>query len=196
MSDARETQKQSDPRILRTRQHAMEATLELFAESGIQGCTFENVSERSGISRSTLYRHWEEKSQLLKDALKSQLVERVAPDTGNFRDDMLTAMLGLGSALEQTAWGAMVPQLLAAAAVDPDVAEIQQAAAEYHTRVDVSIVMRAIERNELPDFTDPEHISVLFSAPIFYQHLFYRKSTSAKWITDHIDNTIALLGIR
>ena len=186
----------NDPRIRRTRQHAMLAALELFAESGIQSCTFENISERSGISRSTLYRHWDDKSQLLKDALKSQLIERAAPDTGNLRDDMLSAMLELGQALEHTTWGAMVAQLMAAAAVDPDVAEIQQAAADYHTSVDVGIIRRAIERNELPDSVDPEHVALLFSAPIFYRHLFHQKTATAKWITGHIDKTVALLGLR
>lgn len=186
--------KQSDPRIARTRQHAMQAALELFAESGIQACTLENVAERSGISRSTLYRHWEEKSQLLKDALRSQIIERVAPDTGNLRDDMLTAMLELGHALEHTTWGAMVAQLMAAAAVDPDVAEIQKAAADYHTAIDIGIITRAIERGELAENLDPEHAALMFSAPIFYQHLFHRKTADAKWITGHIDKTVALLG--
>ena len=187
---------QKDPRIVRTRQHAMEAALELFAESGIQSCTLENVSERSGVSRSTLYRHWDEKSQLLKDALRSQLIERVTPDTGNLRDDMLSAMLELGHALEHTIWGAMVAQLMAAAAVDPDVAEIQQAAADYHTAVDVGIIKRAMERSELPKTIDPKHAALLFSAPIFYQHLFHRKSADAKWITRHIDKTVALLRVK
>ena len=52
-----------DPRIARTRQHALHAALELVAESGLSGYTFETVSERSGISRSTLYRHWDNKSE-------------------------------------------------------------------------------------------------------------------------------------
>lgn len=182
----------NDPRIARTRQYAMDATLELVAEAGIQACSFENVSERSGISRSTLYRHWDDKSQLLKDALKSQHIERVAPDTGNFRDDMLTAMLELGHALEKTPWGTMVAQLMAAAAVDPDVAEIQQAAAEYHSGIETEIIKRAIERKELVEGTDPEHVVLLFSAPIFYRHLFYRQSATAKWITGHVDRTVSL----
>ncbi len=174
----------------------MQAALELVAESGIQSCTFENVSERSGVSRSTLYRHWDKKSQLLNDSLRSQLIERVAPDTGNLRDDMLSTMLELGHALEYTTWGTMVAQLMAAAAVDPDVAEIQQAAADYHTAIDVGIITRAIERSELPDSVNPEHAALLFSAPIFYQHLFHRKTANAKWITRHIDKTVALLAVQ
>ena len=171
----------------------MKSALELVAEAGIQACSFENVSERSGISRSTLYRHWDDKSQLLLDALRGQIIERSAPDTGSLRDDMLSAMLGLGHALEQTPWGAMVAQLMAAAAVDPEVAKIQQDAAEYHAGVETRIIDRAIDRGELPKDTDPSHAVMLFSAPIFYRHLFYRQSATAKWITWHVDTTVELL---
>ena len=50
-------QRRDDPRMARTRARAFEATLELAAESGLHACTFDAVSERSGIARSTLYRH-------------------------------------------------------------------------------------------------------------------------------------------
>ena len=183
----------NDPRIVRTRQSAMQAALELVAEGGIQACSFEAVSERSGISRSTLYRHWDDKSKLLKDALRGQIIQRSAPDTGNLRDDMLTAMLDLGHSLGETPWGTMVAQLMAAAAVDADVAEIQQAAAEYHATVETEIITRAIKRGELSDDIDAMHTVLLFSAPIFYRHLFYRQSATAKWITTHVDSTVRLL---
>lgn len=183
----------SDPRIARTRSAAMKAMLEVLAEGGIQSCSFESVSERSGISRSTLYRHWDDKTQLLKDALRSQVTEKAAPDTGNLRDDMLTVMLDLGHALSETPWGAMVAQLMAAAAVDKDVAEIQQASAEYHEAVETEIIERAIRRGELPADADPAHTVLLFASPVFYRHLFYRKSATAKWITSHVDNTVRLL---
>ena len=183
----------SDPRIARTRQIALEAALELVAESGLAGCTFENVSEQSGVSRSTLYRHWNDKSELLMDALRSQVIERVPPDTGNLRDDMLTAMLELGQALQNTTWGGMVAQLMAAAAIDPDVAAIQKEISDYHVAIDSSIIKRAIERGEVADSIDPEHAALLFSAPIFYRHLFDRQSASARWITAHIDKTVSLL---
>lgn len=182
-----------DPRITRTRHQAMEATLELLAESGLQGCTFETISERSGVARSTLYRHWNNKTELLMDALRGQVIERTTPDTGNLRDDMLTAMLELGHALRDTPWGAMVAQLMAAAAIDPDVAEIQEAASEYHTGIESSIIQRAIDRGEIADDIDPEHAALLFSAPIFYRHLFNRQTTDDKWITNHIDRTATLL---
>ena len=87
----------------------------------------------------------------------------------------------------------MVAQLMAAATIDPDVAQIQEAASEYHTNIDSNIISRAITRGEIPNDIDPQHTALLFSAPIFYRHLFSRQTTDAKWITAHIDKTVALL---
>ncbi len=103
-------QRRDDPRMARTRARAMEATLELAAELGLHACTFDAVSERSGIARSTLYRHWSNQSELVIDALQSHDMhehEYLAHDTGSLRDDMLIHMLGLGRQLESSTWGAM-----------------------------------------------------------------------------------------
>ena len=127
------------------------------------------------------------------DALKSQVVEHVAPDTGNLRDEMLTAMLGRGHGMEGSTWGAMAPQLVAAAAIDPDMSEIQRRDSEYYLSILVQIIERARKRGEVADETDPIHAALLFSAPIFHQHLFGRQPIDARWITSHVDKTVALL---
>ena len=102
-------QHRDDPRMARTRARALEATLELAAKSGLHACTFDAVSERSGIARSTLYRHWSKQSELVMDALESQDVEHVAHDTRSLRDDMLIHLLGLGRDLEGSTWGRLFP---------------------------------------------------------------------------------------
>jgi AcrR family transcriptional regulator len=177
----------------RTRERAMAATLELAAESGISACTFEAVSERSGVARSTLYRHWKTASELVFDAIKSQSIERVAADTGTLRDDMLHWMLELGRALEGSAWGAMVPQLVAAASTDPDMEAIQRRNSEYHRNIDIEIVERAKRRGEIDAGIDSHHAAVMFTAPIFYRRLVSRQPIDARWITSHVDRTVALL---
>ncbi len=103
-------QRRDDPRMARTRARALEATLELAAESGLHACTFDAVSERSGIARSTLYRHWSNQTELVMEALVSQDVEEhVAHDTGSLRDDMLVHMLRLERELEDSTWGRWFP---------------------------------------------------------------------------------------
>jgi len=53
-----------DPRLAETQRVVKEATLELIAELGFEGTTIELISERSGVARSTIYRHWPDPSRL------------------------------------------------------------------------------------------------------------------------------------
>ena len=180
--------------MARTRARAMEATLELAAESGLHACTFDAVSERSGIARSTLYRHWSNQSELVTDALKSQdMDEHVAHDTGSLRDDMLIQMLELGRQLEGSTWGAMVPQLVAAAATDPDMSDILRKGSDYYLSIDAEIIERAQERGEVATDIDSTHAALLFSAPIFYRYFLACQPVDGRWITSHVDTLVGLL---
>ena len=183
-----------DPRMARTRARAFEATLELAAESGLHACTFDAVSERSGIARSTLYRHWSNQSELVTEALLSQDVEEhVAHDTGSLRDDMLIHMLGLGREIESSTWGAMVPQLVAAASTVPDMSDILRKGSVYYLRIVAEIVERAQERGEVATDIDSTHVALLFSAPIFYRYFMARQPVDGRWITSHVDSIMRLL---
>ncbi len=194
-SDMTDTkQRRDDPRMARTRARAMEATLELAAESGLHACTFDAVSERSGIARSTLYRHWSNQSELVTDALQSQDMDaHVAHDTGSLRDDMLIHMLELGRQLEGSTWGAMVPQLVAAAATDPHMSDILRKGSEYYLSIDAEIIERAKERGEVATDIDSTHAALLFSAPVFYRYHLARQPVDCRWITSHVDAIVGLL---
>ena len=183
-----------DPRVARTRARAFEATLELAAESGLHACTFDAVSERSGIARSTLYRHWSNPSELVTEALLSQDVEEhVDPDTGSLRDDMLILMLGLGREIEGSTWGAMVPQLVAAAATDPEMSDILRTGSDYYLSTMAGIIERAQERCEVATDIDSTHVALLFSAPIFYRYYMARHPVDGRWITSHVDAIMGLI---
>ena len=61
----------SDPRIERTRQVVLDAVLALVAESGYGAVTIEAVAARSGVAKSTIYRHWPGRAELVNDAFRT-----------------------------------------------------------------------------------------------------------------------------
>jgi len=186
--------RRDDPRVARTRARAFEATLELAAESGLHACTFDAVSERSGIARSTLYRHWSNPSELVTEALLSQDVEEhVAHDTGSLRDDMLVHMLRLGREIESSTWGAMVPQLVAAASTNPNMSDILRKGSVYYLGIVAEIVERARERGEVATDIDSTHVALLFSSPIFYRYFMSCQPVDGRWITSYVDAIVGLL---
>ena len=80
------------PRSERAERAILDATLELFTESGVAGVCMEAVAARAGVGKATIYRRWAGKEDLLLDALsllKSPLPE---PRGLSVRED-LVAML-------------------------------------------------------------------------------------------------------
>lgn len=55
-----------DPRIRRTRAYLREALIELVLEEGYQNLTIKDMTDRACLNRSTFYRHYQDKDDLLK----------------------------------------------------------------------------------------------------------------------------------
>jgi len=55
----------------------LRAALELFVEHGIEGASFEQIARRAGVARTTVYRRWSSREDLLAQAME---VAREAPE--------------------------------------------------------------------------------------------------------------------
>src|SRR5450755_4262310 len=67
-------------------------TFELLSESGVGGVTVDEVARRSGVAKTTIYRHWPTREALVIDACSRISAEQEVPDTGSVEGDV-TAML-------------------------------------------------------------------------------------------------------
>jgi len=77
------------PRSVESHQAILKATLELFAEVGLQGLSIEAIAERAGVGKTTIYRRWSSKEDVIKDALDLFRSSDPIPNTGNIRSDLL-----------------------------------------------------------------------------------------------------------
>ena len=67
---------ETDPRVARSRTRMLTAATELMVEGGVRAVTVDAVAERSGVAKSTLYRHWASVHELLVDVMRANV-----PDT-------------------------------------------------------------------------------------------------------------------
>ncbi|HEX2576282.1 MAG TPA: TetR/AcrR family transcriptional regulator [Aquihabitans sp.] len=58
-----------DPRISRTRRAVLDAAVELLVEGGADAVTIDAVVARSKVAKSTIYRHWDTRDDVLLAAL-------------------------------------------------------------------------------------------------------------------------------
>ncbi|MDO8105643.1 TetR/AcrR family transcriptional regulator [Isoptericola sp. b441] len=89
----------TDPRVVRSRAAVLAAATQLLATDGVAGTTIEAVAARSGVAKTTIYRHWPDQRALVRDAFGVALPMPAAPDTGTLAGDLLALATGLARAL-------------------------------------------------------------------------------------------------
>jgi len=183
-----------DPRITQTRNKALEAALALIRDCGIGQITHQSVSAKSGISRSTLYRHWPEVSDLLNDAFvlvaKPPISEFVSQ--GSLRADLHHLLTGLTSAIQNTEWGKIIPQLIATAAVNQGSADLLHGFVQERLEVAEQIILAARARGEFNTDMTSENFLILLIAPVYYRFLLAGFPIDEGWIEGHVNSVAPL----
>jgi len=80
------------PRSEHAGQAIIEATLDLFAEQGIDGVCVEEVAARAGVGKATIYRRWSGKEDLLLAAFASLKSPYPEPKGVSVRDDLVAIL--------------------------------------------------------------------------------------------------------
>jgi AcrR family transcriptional regulator len=130
--------------------------LEIYAEVGWAGFSFDLVARRARVGKAALYGRWGSKEALIIDALSNRLRPEPVPfDTGSIRTDLIAlARDVLGSFVRLD--GLIMLRAQVEAKFYPEV--LGRAIEEWQRR-DTSefrqMTLRAIERGELPKGTSP-----------------------------------------
>src|SRR3954447_15114548 len=77
-----------DKRVRRSRDRVLAPALELLGERGGGGFPVDEVVRRSGVAKTTVYRHWPTREALVLDAASRISAEQEVPDTGSLEGDL------------------------------------------------------------------------------------------------------------
>jgi len=156
-----------DPRIARSRAKLLAAATEILVDRGPQAVTVDAVADRSGVAKSTLYRHWPSRTALLVDVLRHNIPRMDEPDlTGGFDAALRHHLEHLTAQLGDPEWARMVPALFALMRQFPEVAEL-----EAHDRDEKVATMRAVldlgvAEGRLPAGLDPLTVTMTLVGPV------------------------------
>ncbi|MFW6088807.1 MAG: TetR/AcrR family transcriptional regulator [Gemmatimonadota bacterium] len=161
-----------DPRIQRTRDAVLPAALSVLSNRGFANFTMEGVAEVSGVSKSTVYRHWPTKLSLLRDALEElNRQPDVGVEGGPARQQVERLLEHLRAALSDSVVGACIPALIEAAEHHHEVAEFLHRYSDRRRSRLTGVIRKGIEEGEFPTHIDPELAALALSGPIFYHRL-------------------------
>jgi AcrR family transcriptional regulator len=155
----------------RSKQAVLSAARELIAEKGVSAMSIDGIAERSGVAKTTIYRHWAGKPQIVLDVIAAIQGPISLPDTGSLQGDLDVVARGLARALSQSEWSSILPSLIEAAERDDDLARLHRTYADNRHRVLAQILERARKRGELRDDLADDDILELIAGPLFYRRL-------------------------
>lgn len=179
------------PRSDEARRKVLAATTDAIIERGVASVTIEEVAARSGVAKTTIYRHWPERASLILDTVQSHLEHVGSPDTGSLRGD-LRAFFGYMTRRDLGGkFGDIMPSVVEAAPRDPEMAQLLDRLGAARERGLLRILDRARDRGELHTDLDSEQLVGVVVGPIVFQKVVRRRPLTQAYIDACIDVVIA-----
>jgi len=144
-----------DPRVARSRAKTLQSAAELLIEGGVRAVTMDAIAERSGVSKSTMYRHFPSRTALVITVLRHgspNLDIEIPP--GNFDDGIRGFVTSLASSMADPELARLLPELMSLKNTMPDAhALVQRKRGDLFATVQ-TIVDRGTHEGLLPTDTD------------------------------------------
>jgi AcrR family transcriptional regulator len=178
-----------DPRKSETRNHALEKAIEILQKEGVLAVTHATISKQTGISRSTLYRHWPEIHQLRNDAFKRAAIpEKINQiKKGELRADLRWLLSTLLTALNETAWGQIAPQVISVAATDKEIRKVMNNFMEERMGFVEELFIEAEFRGELRPNVQIRQLVELAIAVPYFRKFNLGANTDSDWLESHVE---------
>lgn len=182
--------KRGPKRSLRAQQAILGATLELVAAHGIRGLRIDDVAQRAGVSKATIYRWWPTKAAVLVDSLVAAADPAlVFPDSGSTREDLRRQMRRVARVFS-SATGRAIAAAVAEAQQDHEVAAAFREGFLRRRRLAAAEVLRrGIERGEVRGDLDIEAAVDALYAPLWLRLLVGHQPLTARAV-DRLVTTV------
>ncbi|MCO8273418.1 TetR/AcrR family transcriptional regulator [Actinoplanes sp. TRM 88003] len=166
-----------------------DAVMYELAEVGYGRLSIEAVARRAGVGKTAIYRRWSNKLEMVLEIVSDVAGRSVPlPDTGSFAGDLQLIMMIVSRALQHRIASQIIPDLMAEAARNPQIAETLQKALRTHQQaVGEKLVGQAVTRGELPQGTDPDLAVDLILGPLYWRLAVSRSKPDS----DYLDKLMA-----
>ena len=161
-----------DPRVVRTRRDVLAAARAVLLEEGWEGVTVSRVADRSGYARTTLYRHWPQRLDLLRDLISEEARLVHTTPSGDLRADLVAELEAFRAAVSSSALGRVMVAIGQQARDDAELADLNRAMRVDGARVVDEIVAAGVARGELPAGIDVDAAVARLVGPVLFEYLF------------------------
>ena len=147
------------------------AVMHELAAVGYGRLSIEAVARRAGVSKTAIYRRWSSKLELVLEIVSGAVGQSLPlPDTGSLRGDLEMLFRIMARALQHPLASQIIPDLLAEAARNAEIAQtLQQALRANQRNIGELLIDRAVDRGELSAGADPGAVVDLIVGPLYWR---------------------------
>jgi AcrR family transcriptional regulator len=165
------------PRSALAHRAILDAAIALFVEEGSGAMSMEGVAARAGVGKTTIYRRWDSKEELVVDAVEELISPVSVPDTGSIKGDLVDLLVALQRSMRHSVAGQVFPRMAQEVAAGSSLGAVyRERILEPRTRMVEAVLRRGIERGELPEGIGFELAHDLLIGPIILCKLTRRLS--------------------
>lgn len=168
----------------------VEATAEELGRVGYAALRVEDVAARSGVHKTTIYRRWPTKPELVAATIATMIAQsgqRGAIDTGTVRGDLRASLL---SVLDLKPSEQGILRIMQVERAIPEVDALAHRFRDALHGLRVAMVQRGVARGELPKGVNASLVVDLVSAPV-QRALLFDESIDASYVDGVIDLVLA-----
>jgi len=141
--------------------------MEILREGGLAALTIEEVTKRSGVAKTTIYRRWSSAEELGLRAMKSLVKEVEPPDTGSLRTDLRAYYRLFLDLTADPGFRPIILSLMSAAVSNPELRAIHAEMDAERSDAMRRMLDAARARGEVTRDLDPEQASAFIEGPLF-----------------------------
>ena len=180
------------PRSEDARRRVLEAAVSALLAQGVEGATIEEIAERSGVAKSTIYRNFGTRDDVVVAAIRSCLVDQPTPDSGSLADD-LAVLFGRYDHEDSRAVNQLLPLLLDERRRNPQIHETVDALLAERRRPLRTVIKLAQQRGEIDPDLDLDIALAMVLGPITYRRMVQEEPITDAFVAAVLPGTVAAL---
>jgi AcrR family transcriptional regulator len=180
------------PRSAEADDAILDAALDQFCDFGYDGLSVERVAAGAGVAKTTIYRRYPTKLDLVMAALeRAKEGARVPEGSGSLRDDLLSMARSYLAMLRSPTIGRAIPMMLASKARSDELAGAHAEFVRARRAPGYDLIREGIARGELAPDADPSMIADMLYGAIFTRVFVTGEPTGDRYLVTLVERILA-----
>jgi TetR/AcrR family transcriptional regulator, regulator of autoinduction and epiphytic fitness len=181
-----------DPRVSRSRAAVLRAATDLLVEGGPNAVTVDSIVQRSGVAKSTIYRHWDSRDDILVSVIESCAPAIPMPDAdADIVPAMRDVVQAMADALNDPEWARVLPALLMLKNHESGIAAMNDRLEHEQELALTSLLRRGAAEGVLRADLDAQEAVAMLVGPLLFAHLTESVKIDRAFVDRAVDNFLA-----